>query len=67
MGSNTMPRQNTLSAQPGLYSENVIPDIPRVRHLRAGKLCRHPLVVYTAFVTVSLLLLGSMAVASLPH
>ena len=62
-----MPRQNILPSQPGLYSEILIPEIPRVRRLRAGKLCRHPLVVYTAFVTVSLLLLGSMAVASLPN
>jgi hypothetical protein len=62
-----MPRQYTLPSQPGLYSERVIPEIPRVRRLRAGKLCRHPLVVYSAFVTVSLLLLGSMAVASLPN
>jgi len=56
-----------MPAQPGLYSEILIPEIPRVRRLRAGNLCRHPLVVYSAFIAVSLALLGSMAVASLPH
>lgn len=62
-----MPRQNNRPSQSGLYSEKVIPDIPHVRRLRASTICRHPLVVYSAFVTVSLVLLGSMAVASLPH
>ena len=50
-----------------LYDETVIPDVPRLRRRRASRLARHPLVVYSAFVTVSLFLLGSMAVASLPH
>jgi hypothetical protein len=44
----------------------MIPAIPRISRLRPAWLLRHPLVIYTAFVTISLLLLGSMAVASLP-
>ena len=60
-----MPRQIKQQPQAGLYSETVIPEIPRLRRLRASRL--HPLVVYSAFISVSLLLLGSMAVASLPH
>lgn len=62
-----MPRQYTLPSQPDRYSERVIPEIPRVPRLRARNFARHPLIVYSAFVTVSLLLLGSMAVASLPQ
>lgn len=61
-----MLRQHTLSSQPGLYSDSMIPAIPRISRLRPARLLRHPLVIYTAFVTISLLLLGSMAVASLP-
>ena len=53
--------------QSGLYSEPVIPEIPRLRRRGRGSLHRHPLVVYSVFVTVSLVLLGSMAVASLPQ
>jgi hypothetical protein len=60
-----MPREITL-AQSGLYSERVIPDVPRLRSRRASRLYKHPLAVYAVFVSVSLLLLGSMAVASLP-
>ena len=60
-----MPRRNAQTSKAGLYSETVIPEIPRLRRLRASRL--HPLAVYSAFITVSLLLLGSMAVASLPH
>ena len=57
-----MPRQIKQQPQAGLYSETVIPEIPRLR-----RMYRHPLVVYSTFITVSLFLLGSMAVASLPH
>lgn len=53
-------------ALPGSFSQNVIPEIPRFGLLRSGYLRAHPLTVYSVFVTVSLLLLGSMAVASLP-
>lgn len=57
-----MPRRNAQTSKAGLYSETVIPEIPRLR-----RMYRHPLVVYSTFITVSLFLLGSMAVASLPH
>lgn len=61
-----MPREIALT-QSGLYSERVIPDVPRLRSRRAGRFYKHPLLVYAVFVSVSLLLLGSMAVASLPN
>lgn len=48
----------------GLYSERFIPEVPRLRSRRAGRL--QPLAIYSIFVSVSLVLLGSMAVASLP-
>jgi hypothetical protein len=67
MGSNTMLPQHSLISQPGLHSNSVIPAIPRVSRLRPARILRHPLVIYSAFVTISLLLLGGMAVASLPH
>lgn len=60
-----MSREIALT-QSGLYSERVIPDVPRLRSRRATRLHKHPLLVYAVFVGVSLLLLGSMAVASLP-
>ena len=53
-------------ALPDTFSQDVIPSIPRFSRLRSGYLRTHPLIVYSVFVTVSLLLLGSMAVASLP-
>jgi hypothetical protein len=62
-----MPTQITLPSQPGRHSGEDDSAFPRVRRRRVGNLARHPLIVYSAFVTVSLLLLGSMAVASLPH
>ena len=62
-----MPHQSTETTRSALYDETVIPDVPRLRRRRASRFARHPLVVYSAFVTVSLFLLGSMAVASLPH
>ena len=60
-----MPQEIT-PAQPGLYSERVIPDVPRLGSRRPGRLHKHSLAVYAVFVSVSLMLLGSMAVASLP-
>ena len=49
-----------------VYAERIIPEVPRLRTRRNAGLWRHPLAVYTLFVSVSLVLLGSMAVASLP-
>lgn len=62
-----MSHQYAQDPRTPLYDETVIPDVPRLRSRRASRLARHPLVIYSAFVTVSLFLLGSMAVASLPH
>ena len=62
-----MSGRNAQRPKAALYDETVIPDVPRLRRFRASRLARHPLLVYSAFVTVSLFLLGSMAVASLPH
>ena len=62
-----MSHQYAQKPSAALYDETVIPDVPRLRNRRASRLARHPLIVYSAFVTVSLVLLGSMAVASLPH
>jgi hypothetical protein len=62
----TMARHSYERTQPGLYNQRVIPEVPRLRARRTGRLHRHPLVVYSIFVSVSLVLLGSMAVASLP-
>ena len=62
-----MRRQPSLITQPGLYSDSVIPAVPRISRLRPARIFRHPLVIYSAFVAISLLLLGSMAVASLPN
>jgi len=66
MGSRTMSRNINVRPQSGLYSEIVIPDVPRLRARRVSRLHKHPLIVYSLFVSVSLVLLGSMAVASLP-
>ena len=49
------------------YNDDAVSTLPRMRFLSAASLLRNPLVVYSAFVAVSLLLLGSVAVASLPH
>lgn len=62
-----MSHQYAQKPSAALYDETFIPDVPRLRKRRASRLARHPLIVYSAFVTVSLFLLGSMAVASLPH
>ena len=62
-----MSHQYAQKPSAALYDETFIPEVPRLRNRRASRLARHPLVVYSAFVTVSLFLLGSMAVASLPH
>ena len=61
-----MARYSYERAQPGLFNQRVIPEVPRLRSRRTGRLYRHPLAVYSIFVSVSLVLLGSMAVASLP-
>ena len=63
MGSETMSTASTRYPHPNLYSESVIPEIPR---LRGRRVYRRPLAVYSIFVSISLVLLGSMAVASLP-
>jgi hypothetical protein len=60
-----MPRETQLRTPSGLYSERVIPEVPRLRSRRRS-LHKHPLLVYAVFVSVSLILLGGMAVASLP-
>ena len=62
----TMPRNSFERTQPGLFNQRVIPEVPRLRARRAGRLSLHPLAIYSIFVSVSLVLLGSMAVASLP-
>lgn len=62
-----MSHQYAQMPRAALYDETVIPEIPRLRSRRASRLARHPLVIYSAFITVSLFLLGSMAVASLPQ
>ena len=49
-----------------LITERLIPEVPRWRGMRTGYLRGHPLLTYSVFVTVSLVLLGGMAVASLP-
>lgn len=64
MGWKTMISVTNERMQAGLYSERVIPEVPRLRSRRTGRL--HPLAVYSIFVSLSLVLLGSMAVASLP-
>lgn len=61
-----LPRELMDRALPDIYTRKIIPDVPRLRGKRPDMFRTHPLVVYSAFVTVSLLLLGSMAVASLP-
>lgn len=45
--------------------QKIIPDMPRLRGIDARIFRSHPLIIYSAFVTISLILLGGMAVASL--
>ena len=61
-----MPTISKERTRQGLYAERIIPEVPRLRTRRNAGLWRHPLAVYTLFVSVSLVLLGSMAIASLP-
>ncbi|MCG8544658.1 MAG: hypothetical protein MJE12_10665 [Alphaproteobacteria bacterium] len=49
-----------------MVTERLIPEVPRWRGRRSGFMRGHPLLTYSAFVAVSLVLLGGMAVASLP-
>lgn len=62
-----MSRPATRPSEMTHFGDDVVPTIPRMRFFSAASLMRNPLIVYSAFVTVSLLLLGSVAVASLPH
>ena len=49
-----------------MITERLIPELPRWRGLRGELMRGHPLLIYSVFVAVSLVLLGGMAVASLP-
>lgn len=50
-------------ALPDVFSHGIVPSIPRLRTSR--RLRRNPLFTYLAFVGISLLLLGSIAIGSL--
>ncbi len=41
----TMARHSYERTQPGLYNQRVIPEVPRLRARRTGRLHRPPLVV----------------------
>ena len=61
-----LPREQLDRVLPKQYTQKIIPDVPRLRGIDARIFRAHPLLVYSVFVMVSLVLLGGMAVASLP-